>query len=294
MPAPPGGVTGRYPAGARGKPRPVDAPRVTGAAGRHAPTGARAVQRCSVLSGNDGQRIVITVGVVQHWDLSTLGTLGGALGDATRFAIYKHVVSSPDPVSASETAAVFGLHRTVARSHLEKLAQAGLLVIGTRRNPRGGRPAKVYAPSSARLDIQLPPRRYQALSTMLARLAVRLDGGSEEVAAQVGYEYGRDIAAGLPGAELAHDGVVDLDAIAAYLRDAGCAPRIAARDDGSVVVEVSNCVYLEVARDHPGMVCSLSSGMLCGLLGVDPAQHRRTASLIDGDPACVHEFALPA
>ena len=233
------------------------------------------------------------MGVVQHWDLSTLGTLGGALGDATRFAIYKHVVSSAEPVSASETAAVFGLHRTVARSHLEKLADAGLVVIGKRRNPRGGRPAKVYAPSSARLDIQLPPRRYQALSTMLARLAAQLEGGSEELVAQVGYQYGRDIAAGLPGAQLSHDGIFDLDAIAAYLRDAGCAPRITT-GDGTVVVEVSNCVYLEVARDHPGVVCSLSSGMLCGLLGVDPARHHRTASLINGDPACVHEFALPA
>jgi predicted ArsR family transcriptional regulator len=236
----------------------------------------------------------VTVGVVQHWDLSRLGTLGGALGDATRFAIYKHVVGSPDPVSASETAAVFGLHRTVARSHLEKLAEAGLLVIGTRRNPRGGRPAKIYAPSSARLDIQLPPRRYQTLSAMLARLAARLDGSSEALAEEVGYQYGCDVAAGLPGGQLSHDGALDLDAIAAHLRDAGCSPRIAVRDDRTVVVEVSNCVYLEVARDHPGVVCNLSSGMLCGLLGVDPEVHRHTASIIDGAPACVHEFAPPA
>jgi hypothetical protein len=34
--------------------------------------------------------------------------------------------------------------------------------------------------------------------------------------------------------------------------------------------------------------------MLCGLLGRDPRGHRRTASIIDGDSACVHEFAPPA
>ena len=61
--------------------------------------------------------------VVQQWDLSLLATLGGALGDATRFAMFEHVMTSSDPVSAGETAAVFGLHRTVARSHLEKLAE---------------------------------------------------------------------------------------------------------------------------------------------------------------------------
>ena len=236
----------------------------------------------------------MTVGAVQHWDLSTLGTLGGALGDATRFAIYKYVMGSPEPVSASETAEVFGLHRTVARSHLEKLSEAGLVVIGTRRNPRGGRPAKVYAPSSARLDIQLPPRRYQALSAMLARLAARLDGASIELAQEVGYEYGRELAAAQPGGTLSSNGAPDLDRVSAYLRDSGCSPQITVRDDGTTVVEVSNCLYLEVARDHPGVVCGLSSGLLCGLMGVDPATHRRTASMIDGGPICVHEFAAPA
>ena len=69
------------------------------------------------------------MGVVRNWDLSVLGTLGGALGNATRFAVYEHVVSSPAPVSAGEVAKIFGLHRTVARSHLEKLTTAGLVVV---------------------------------------------------------------------------------------------------------------------------------------------------------------------
>jgi predicted ArsR family transcriptional regulator len=233
------------------------------------------------------------MGIVRQWDLSKLGALGGALGDATRFAIYEHVVGSPEPVSASETGAAFGLHRTVARSHLERLAEAGLVVIGTRRNPRGGRPAKVYSPSSARLDIQLPPRRYEALSDMLVRLASKLNGRSVSLAEEVGYEYGRDAAAGLPGGRLNRDGGLDLEGVVAYLRDAGYSPRVASRHDATVVVEVSNCLYLEVAGDHPGVVCGLSSGMLCGLLGVDPSAHRQTASIVNGDPACVHEFVLP-
>lgn len=232
--------------------------------------------------------------VVRDWDLSLLGTLGGALGDATRFAIYRHVVSSPEPVSAGETGAVFGLHRTVARSHLEKLAKAGLVVVGIRRNPRGGRPAKVYAPSSARLEIQLPPRRYEALSALLVRLAARLDGGSAPLAEEIGCEHGRDIAAGLRDGRSLPDAALDLEGVVGYLRGTGCGPRVVRTDDGTVVVELSNCLYLEVARDHSGLVCAACAGVLCGLLGVDPGAHRRTASVIDGDPACVHEFAPPA
>jgi len=129
---------------------------------------------------------------------------------------------------------------------------------------------------------------------MLVRLAAKLDGSSASLAEQIGYECGREAAAGLPGDRSSRDGGPDLEVIATYLRDMGCAPRIALRADGTVVVELSNCLYLEVACDHPGVVCNLSSGMICGLLGADPSLHRRTASIIDGDPACVHEFAPPA
>jgi predicted ArsR family transcriptional regulator len=231
--------------------------------------------------------------VVQQWDLSLLATLGGALGDATRFAMFEHVITSSDPVSASETAAVFGLHRTVARSHLEKLAEAGLVIVGTRRNPRGGRPAKVYSPAPTRLDIQVPPRRYRSLSTMLVRLAAKLNGSSAMLAEEVGCECGRQAATGLPGGQFSRDGRLNLGSIVAYLRETGCSPQATVRDDHTLVVEVSNCLYLEVAREHPAVVCGLSSGLLCGLVGVDPRAHRQTASIIDGDAACVHEFALP-
>jgi predicted ArsR family transcriptional regulator len=234
------------------------------------------------------------MGVVRDWDLSVLGNLGAALGDPTRFAIYEHVVSSPEPVSASEAGAVFGVHRTVARSHLEKLARAGLVVMDTRRNPRGGRPAKVYAPSSARLEVQLPPRRYEALSMLLVQLAANLDGRSAALAEDVGCRHGREIAAGLADGRPASDGGPDLEGIAAYLRGAGCSPLITVRGGRPVVVEVSNCLYFEVARAHAEVVCSLCGGVLCGLLGVEPVAHRRTASIVDGDPACAHEFALPA
>jgi predicted ArsR family transcriptional regulator len=228
--------------------------------------------------------------IVRQWDLSALGTVGAALGDSTRFGIYQHVVDALEPVSASEAAAAFGLHRTVARSHLEKLAQAGLLTMGTRRNPRGGRPAKVYSPAAACLDIQVPPRRYQSLADMLARLADRLGTDPARLAHEVGFEIGREAAAGL--SSNGHGS--DLAAAVAYLGAIGCSPRAERRPDGTVVLEVGNCVYREVAVDHPALVCSLGSGLLCGLLGADPAAHRHTASLLDGDPACVHEFAASA
>ena len=45
----------------------------------------------------------------------------------------------------------------------------------------------------------------------------------------------------------------------AYLATAGCSARVVARDGRSVVIEVGSCLYPEVAREHPGVVCELSS-----------------------------------
>lgn len=82
------------------------------------------------------------------------------LASPTRAGIYRRMRTDGDGVSARDVAEMFGLHANVARGHLDQLAEAGLVVVGTRRNPKGGRPAKVYiAREQARGggDVRVPP-----------------------------------------------------------------------------------------------------------------------------------------
>jgi predicted ArsR family transcriptional regulator/TusA-related sulfurtransferase len=67
-----------------------------------------------------------------------------ALSVPTRAGIYRRLRTEGTPASAREVAEMFGLHPNVARTHLDLLADAGLVVTGRRKNPSGGRPAKVY------------------------------------------------------------------------------------------------------------------------------------------------------
>jgi DNA-binding transcriptional ArsR family regulator/TusA-related sulfurtransferase len=67
-----------------------------------------------------------------------------ALGSSTRAAIYQHLRQLGTSRTVREVAAGFQLHPNVARTHLELLAQAGLVVVGSVKRPGGGRPAKVY------------------------------------------------------------------------------------------------------------------------------------------------------
>lgn len=67
-----------------------------------------------------------------------------ALGSTTRAGIYEHLQRAGSALTVRDVAAQFDLHPNVARTHLELLADAGLVVIGRRKHPGGGRPAKVY------------------------------------------------------------------------------------------------------------------------------------------------------
>lgn len=71
-------------------------------------------------------------------------TVVQALRSSTRAAILAQLRDQGDPRTVRDVAASFELHPNVARTHLELLADAGLVDVGRRKHPRGGRPAKLY------------------------------------------------------------------------------------------------------------------------------------------------------
>ena len=234
------------------------------------------------------------MGTAYDKDGTYLGKLADVFGDPTRRAVYRHLRGVSGPVTASEVAEVFGLHRTVARAHLEKLTALALVESGTRRRAGGGRPAKTYTLSAERLEVMLPPRRYERLSRFLLRL---IDSTvAPEVAADAAFDLGREFGAET-AAEIAGDGVqpplkLAPRAVAAWMDEAGYSVSLDDSAKGVVVVDVHNCVYRELAEEFPDIVCPFDRGTVCGMLGVEPSAHTQTHSLSAGDAYCRHEFRL--
>lgn len=223
-----------------------------------------------------------------------LGRLADVFGDPTRRNIYRYLRSCDGAQSASEVAAVFGLHRTVARAHLEKLGDLGLVVTSTRRRAGGGRPAKIYAVTGERLEVMLPPRRYERLARLLLQLVS--ETVDPEVAASAAATLGRAFGE-QTAAEVAGDGVqppVKLSprAVTDWMDLAGYGVSLESNGNGVTVIEVRNCVYRELSEEFPSVVCSFDSSMICGMLGCDASAHNRTHALSDGDSYCRHEFTL--
>ena len=223
-----------------------------------------------------------------------LGRLADVFGDPTRRNIYRHLRGCDAPQSASEVAEVFGLHRTVARAHLEKLGELGLVSTSTRRRPGGGRPAKIYSVTDSRLEVMLPPRRYERLARLLLQLVQQTlePDVASTTAAALGRAYGEQTAAELAGDDLPAPVRLSPRAVMDWMEMAGYGATLAANGDGETVIEVHNCVYRELSKDYPEVVCAFDRNMLCGMLGVDAAVHTQTHALSSGDSYCRHEFKL--
>jgi predicted ArsR family transcriptional regulator len=113
-----------------------------------------------------------------------------ALGDPRLRAVALHVRAQASPVTADDVASALSIPRTVARSRLERLADARLLTIGfERRNgrtgPGAGRPAKTYAAAAETSAIEFPRRHYETLVRLL------LEGGD---LVSIGYAFGAELA----------------------------------------------------------------------------------------------------
>lgn len=227
-------------------------------------------------------------------DGAYLGRLADVFGDATRRRIYRHLRTCEIPQSASEVAAVFGLHRTVARAHLEKLGEVGLVSSSTRRRPGGGRPAKIYAITDARLEVMLPPRRYERLARLLLKLVDEtLDPqAAADAAAQLGRVFGEQTAEALAGEGATSPVRLSPRAVLDWMDSTGYGVALSGAGNGMTVIEVHNCVYRELSQEYPDIVCVFDRNMLCGMLGVDPSEHTQTHALASGDSFCRHEFRL--
>ncbi|MHB0978759.1 MAG: helix-turn-helix transcriptional regulator [Thermoleophilia bacterium] len=187
-----------------------------------------------------------------------LDLLADALGDPTRRAIFKYVADADEPVTAADVGATFGVHRTVARSHLEKLTDTGLLVTDFLHKPEGGRPPKVYSRSETRLDLQEPVRQYQVLAELLLHTLERFGDAGEVLVREIGRDFGRRLASSV-------EDTGDIAERLAPLSQAGADMRVEV-DGDQVTVHTGNCLFREVATRRPRLVCLLDQAIVTGLL----------------------------
>lgn len=177
------------------------------------------------------------------------------------------------PLGIAEVGERLGVHPNSARFHLDALHDAGLIDSELERRPGPGRPRALYAAHPGEPG---SPRRYQLLSEILVGFLEDEVGDAGAAAERAGRAWSRQLAQHPEQAQNPEhaehpeqaepEGAGEiLDAVVAGLDRVGFASGVV-DDEAGLRLEVRRCPFLEVARGHEQVVCSLHLGLMRGLL----------------------------
>jgi TusA-related sulfurtransferase/DNA-binding transcriptional ArsR family regulator len=206
-----------------------------------------------------------------------------ALAVPTRAAIYRVLRTEGDARSAREVGDRIGIHANVARAHLDVLVDAGLATSGSRHNPAGGRPAKVYV---AREQHGPAPRRTPVVpsgAVLGLQTALQLVAGLREHVARaelLAEDQGRRLvgAAGGRGASRTFDAAL-LVALEG-LRPAFPGAHLRAGSDGERVIDGVRSELAVVGDVDAALGDALAVGIVRGAL--DAAGANGDVEVIEG------------
>jgi predicted ArsR family transcriptional regulator len=186
------------------------------------------------------------------------------LAEPLRRALYRFVVTQAESVSREQAAAGVGVALHLAKFHLDKLVDDGLLDFEyrrppDRRGPGAGRPAKLYRRSPREFRVSLPERSYELAAELLAQAITNAEHDGTPVAEAL-QRAAREAGLRL-GETLASSGSDPRATVIAVLEESGYEPRTV---PGGVLL--ANCPFHSLARDYTELACGMNFDLIRGLL----------------------------
>jgi predicted ArsR family transcriptional regulator len=179
-----------------------------------------------------------------------------ALGDPTRFRIFRYIFEAARPVDVAELTSYTQLNHNAVRQHLEVLTSAGLVTERQEQRTRPGRPRLLYeaAPDSA--GLWATPSPYEQLAASLAE-AIRTGASPEDVGRQLGQARAREMSRRAP---------IDnaIEAMEHEMARSGFKPVRRERPRGVELV-LERCPFETAAAVNAKAVCALHLGLARGL-----------------------------
>ena len=202
-----------------------------------------------------------------------------ALGDETRFSMYRELASATSSLTATELAQRLGLHTNTVRLHLDRLREAGLVDGEPVHRGTVGRPQHVYSLASGAPGLGFDPPSYTLLAGLLAALAERVGADTEDATAAGrawGVEAGRRTRARSC-----------VKALTGEMDRLGFDPSTVATQ-GEADVAFMHCPFRELAEAYPELVCNLHRGICEGIVyQVGGGRVADFGTLYDRDPCRV-------
>lgn len=195
------------------------------------------------------------------------------LAQPTRARLFARLGELRRAASTDELAKELGLHRNGVRMHLDRLADAGLVVRERERRPQG-RPRDAWSINPDAQPGGDPPTAYADLGRWLVRSISASKTRVRDVES-AGREIGRELAAEGPAATA--EGMRDV------LGGLGFQPTSRIDREGTLTYTLANCPYRDAVRENQSVVCALHRGLTRGLLD-EISPRTKLAGFVPKDP----------
>jgi predicted ArsR family transcriptional regulator len=193
------------------------------------------------------------------------GSFATGLGP-TRARVLAALREADGPRGAAEVAAALGLHSNGARFHLEALVGAGLAERTAEDRSARGRPRVLYAAAAgAREDGE---GDYRVLAGILSTALATQAPSPAAAAEAAGADHGRRLVT--PAGGRGGRGTQPSEPVQAVVEAMGrMGFRSRAVPAGSAGrIDITPCPFLDLARAHDEVVCSVHRGLMSGMLSV--------------------------
>jgi predicted ArsR family transcriptional regulator len=215
------------------------------------------------------------------------------LADPSRYSIFQEVARAESPMTTVEIAARLNLRPNTVRLHLEKMRDAGMVVVSTDHQGSVGRPQHRWAAVPQAPSLGLEPAGFRLLAHMLGELAAG-EPPDAAVVAGVGRRRGQERTVGTSHRQGIPQAAC-LEVVIDELADLGFDPALeSGTTAGAVAISFTHCPFREVAALYPDLVCQLhrgiTEGILAGAVAANPGVSARVdsfGSLVDVDPCRV-------
>lgn len=218
-----------------------------------------------------------------------------ALSNPVRMRLLEVLDGEPD-VDAATLAERVGLHVNTVRTHLGVLEEAGLVEPLVEQRDRPGRPRLLYraAQPDAIATEADDQDSYRFLAGILASYleATAQDGGAAAEAAGSG--WGSYVVAS-PAPFTTLEPAAAIERLVAMLDELGFEPQLDDEEPGRPRLLLRRCPFLEVAREHQEVVCSVHLGLMRGALAELGADVEAEDLIPWAQPEqCVSHLRIPA
>lgn len=181
------------------------------------------------------------------------------MADPVRRRLLRVLEDSTQPCDVESLAAEVSLHPNTVRGHLEILERAGLVLRATRPRTTPGRPRLVYTRSAD--SGEATAGGYRLLAEILASTVDNSSSDPAGAAETAGRHWGRNVCPPPVGGPLSAEESVAR--ITDLLTDIGFEPETEP-EAGRAVIELTDCPFRDLAREHPDIICALHLGLMQG------------------------------